>query len=371
MVESAIKDAVNPAFRKLHHFLESEYLHSTREHIGAETLPDGKEYYQACLRWHLSTQHTAEEVHEIGIKEVSRIQGLMNDVMKEVKFEGSLQDFISHLRNEPSFYHHSKGDLLEEYKSIIEQRINPKLKTVFHKPPSEECEVREMPFDGPGGQYTPPDDNGTRPGVFHVNLTCPSSIPRFGMTVLTLHEANPGHHMQFSIARQQTLPEFRRKIDYRSVYSVPFIFPAYTAYCEGWALYSEDLGIEMEVYKDPYEMFGKLTDEMLRACRLVVDTGLHSFGWSKEKALEYMLSNCMLPVNEIKNEVCRYITWPGQACAYKIGQIKIKELRKLAETELGPKFDVRGFHDIILSLSSVPLYLLEKHIKVWIEKMNA
>ena len=371
MVESAIKDAVNPAFRKLHHFLESEYLHSTREHIGAETLPDGKEYYQACLRWHLSTQHTAEEVHEIGIKEVSRIQGLMNDVMKEVKFEGSLQDFISHLRNEPSFYHHSKEDLLEEYKSIIEQRINPKLKTVFHKPPSEECEVREMPFDGPGGQYTPPDDNGTRPGVFHVNLTCPSSIPRFGMTVLTLHEANPGHHMQFSIARQQTLPEFRRKIDYRSVYSVPFIFPAYTAYCEGWALYSEDLGIEMEVYKDPYEMFGKLTDEMLRACRLVVDTGLHSFGWSKEKALEYMLSNCMLPVNEIENEVCRYITWPGQACAYKIGQIKIKELRKLAETELGPKFDVRGFHDIILSLSSVPLYLLEKHIKVWIEKMNA
>ena len=370
MVKSAIKNKVNPSFIELRRFLESEYLPATRDQIGVSTLPDGKEFYQACLKWHLSTDATPEEVHQSGLTEVARIQAEMQDVMKNVNFSGNLQEFIAHLRENKAFYHTSKNDLLAEYKIIIEKRINPKLKMLFHQLPSDECDVREMPFDGPGGMYTPPDDTGTRPGVFHVNLAQPTSIPRFGMTVLTLHEVNPGHHMQFSIARQQPLPEFRRKIDYRSICQVPFIFPAYTAYCEGWALYSEDLGIEMDVYEDPYEMFGKLTDEMLRACRLVVDTGLHCFNWSKEKALEYMLANCMLPINEIENEVCRYITWPGQACAYKVGQIKIKELRTMAETKLGSRFDVKEFHGIILNMSSVPLYLLEKRIKNWIEQQD-
>ena len=368
ILTAVINKEINPSFAKLRVFLESEYLLKTRSEIGVTTLPGGIEFYQACLKWHLSTHATPQEVHQTGLKEVTRLQERMQDVMDQVEFKGSLKEFISQLRDTPSFYHTSKDHLLSEYKKIVKERINPKLQTLFHEPPRDECDVREMPFDGPGGQYTPPDDNGTRPGVFHVNLTHPQTIPRFGMTVLTLHEVNPGHHMQFSIARQQPLPEFRRKIDYRSIYSVPFIFPAYTAYCEGWALYSEDLGIEMGVYNDPYEMFGKLTDEMLRACRLVVDTGLHCFDWTQEQAEEYMLSNCMLPINEIKNEVCRYITWPGQACAYKIGQLKIKELRKFAENELGSAFDVKDFHDLILKMSSVSLSLLEKHIKIWVKQ---
>ena len=367
MVKSAINEAVNPAFHELRMFLETEYFPATRDEIGVGSLPDGKEFYQACLRWHLSNNETVDDVHQRGLNEVSRLRALMQGVMNRLNFSGTLTEFFTYLRENKSFYHTSKEDLLTEYKEIVEKRINPRLKLLFHTLPVIDCDIRAMPFDGPGGQYNPPADDASRPGVFHVNLMHPTTIPRFGMAVLTLHEVNPGHHMQLSHALQQRIPEFRKKMDYRNLHAAPLLFPTYTAYCEGWALYAEDLGIEMDVYDKSYEMFGKLSEEMFRACRLVVDTGLHCLGWTKDKAVDYMMNNCMMPVNEIENEVCRYITWPGQACAYKIGQLKMKELRMLAEEELGTQFDIRDFHEVILDMSSVPLHLLEEHVNNWIK----
>ena len=315
----------------------------------------------------MSIDVAPEDVHEKGLNEVSRLRSSMAEVMNKVNFAGSIQQFFDELRKNKQFYHTQESDLLQEYEQIIEKRIKPKINQMFHKLPAVDCSVRSMPNDGPLGFYNPPTEDGSRSGEFLVNLTHPCLIPRFGMLSLSLHEVNPGHHTQSCYAQQLPLPRFRKKIDYRNIYSSPMLFPVYTAYCEGWAMYAEDLGIEMGVYSTPYEVFGKLTDEMYRACRLVVDTGLHYFGWSKERAIDYMAENCMMTTHKIENEIDRYITWPGQACSYKIGQMKIQELRKLVEHELGSQFDIRVFHDMILNMSSVPLNILDKHIKKWIE----
>lgn len=367
LVRKTIQENVIPALRTLKVFLEYQYIPATRQEVGVWSLPEGKEFYKACLRWHLSTDMLPEEVHEKGLREVSRLLKCFQDTMQKVGFKGTLQEFYDHLRNDSSFFHLSKEDLLQEYKDIITEKVNPRLDKLFHKLPTIDCRVSPMPTDGPLGFYNPPSENGSRPGMFQVNLTNPSQIPKFGMQVICLHEVSPGHHLQSCYARQLPIPTFRKKIDYRNIYSAPMLFPVYTAFCEGWAMYAEDLGVEMGIYETPYELVGKLTDEMYRACRLVVDTGIHYFGWNKEKAIEYMSQNCMMTLHKIENEVDRYITWPGQACSYKIGQMKIKELRLLAEKELGPKFNIKGFHDVMLSMSSVPLNVLENHLKQWIK----
>ena len=371
MLESTIKDSLTPAFIKLQEFMECEYLPATRRQEGVGSLQDGQEFYKACLKWHLSCDLSPDDVHQQGLLEVARLRECMQDVMNKVNFDGSLAEFFEKLKADKSFYHKSAEDLLVEYREMIAKRINPKLSHLFNKLPAIDCDVRAMPFDGPGGQYVQAAEDGSRPGVFQVNLMHPTTIARFGMMVLSLHEVNPGHHMQISMALQLALPMFRRKLDYRRLCAAPLAFPIYTAYIEGWALYAEDLGLDMDVYDTPYEVFGKLSEEMFRACRLVVDTGLHYFGWSKEKAMDYMNSNCFMAPNEVENEICRYITWPGQACAYKIGQLKIKELRKLAEKELGDRFDVKAFHDVILDMSAVPLHLLETLVKDWIVEQRS
>ena len=371
LIKSVIIEEVNPALVKLRIFLEDEYIHATRKDVGVCSLPNGIEFYKACLRWHLSDDILPEDVHQRGLDEVSRIRNCFQDVMNRTNFNGNLKDFFSNLRQDKSHYYTNKDDLLVEYKDILQKRINPRLEMFFTNAPKNFCDIRPMPFDGPLGFYNPPARDGSRPGVFQVNLTHPEMITRFGMPSLTLHEANPGHHMQASHALHLSIPSFRKKIDFRNLYSAPMLFPVYTAYSEGWAMYAEDLGVEMNVYETQYEMVGKLTDEMYRACRLVVDTGLHYFGWSKEKAMEYMSTNCMMPLHKIENEVNRYITWPGQACGYKIGQMKMKELRARAEKQLGPEFDIKEFHDTILNMPSVPLRLLDKHVDQWIKEKRS
>ena len=365
-IKSVIKNEINPAFAKLREFLEFEYIPACREHYGVGSLFNGKEYYKACLKWHLSADISPEEVHQRGIDEVLRLQKSFKDVMKQVDFRGSLSEFFLSLR-QGSFYRTSDVEILREYKEILENRINPKISSFFHDPPIHGCDVRSMPFDGPLGYYNPPSRDGSSHGVFQVNLTKPETIPTFSMPVLTLHETNPGHHLQASHALQLPIPCFRKKIDFRNIYSAPMLFPVYTAYLEGWAMYAEDLGMEMRVYETPYEVLGKYFDEMYRACRLVVDTGIHYFGWSRDEAIHFMSENCLMSSHKIENEVDRYITWPGQACAYKIGQMKIRELRLKAEEALGSEFDIKDFHDTILNMAFVPLSVLERHINDWIK----
>ncbi|ELU11081.1 hypothetical protein CAPTEDRAFT_211356 [Capitella teleta] len=225
-----------------------------------------------------------------------------------------------------------------------------------------------MPFNGPGGMYIAPPMDGSRPGVFQANLFEPETKPRFSMMSLCLHETCPGHHLQFAFQNQLSMPAFRVQVDHRNYYSAPCMFPLFTAYCEGWALYTEYLGEEMGAYRTPYDLFGRYSDEMFRAARLVVDTGLHVFGWTQDRAEEFLRSNTCIPEVEIHEEIKRYITWPGQACAYKIGELKIKELRVKAEAALGEDFDIKEFHSTLLSLGSVPLDVVEDAVNEMIQR---
>lgn len=370
LVEKAketISSFVQPSLKKLSSFIKTEYMPETRTEYGVKCLPSGAEYYQECLRWHLSVNMTPQQVFDLGKSEVARIRQGMDEVREEVGFSGDLDAFLKHMRTAKGFYHDTEEALLAEYEQIIHGHIKPLLPKVFNRDPGIDLEVKVMPFAGPGGMYYPPATDLSRPGIFYANLDNPETRPRFSMVVLSLHEASPGHHFQQSFALQEDLPRFRKEMDYRKGYSVPFLFPLYTAYIEGWALYCEYLGIEIGAYRSPYDMLGRYSDEILRACRLVVDPGLHVFDWSRDKAIDYMAKNTCLPLDEIEEEVDRYLTWPGQACAYKVGEIKIRELRKYAESALGDKFDLKGFHDVLLKVGAVPLYMLENVVKEWVD----
>ena len=365
-----IRDDVQPALEGLAGYLETGYRPHCRPEVGVGTLPDGEAYYKACLNWHLTVSMSPKEVFQLGEREVARIREGMDQVRQEVGFQGTLQDFIQHMRTAPEFYHTTKEALLQEYEEIIHQHIQPLISKVFARDPGIALEVKVMPFSGPGGMYFAPSPDGTRPGVFYANLDQPETRPRFSMVVLSLHEASPGHHFQISFSLQEDIPRFRKEIDFRKVYGVPFMLPMYTSYIEGWALYCEYLGLEMGAYRTPYDLFGRYSDEILRACRLVVDPGLHVFGWTRDKAVTYMKDNTCLPLDEIEEEVDRYITWPGQACAYKVGEIKIRELRRLAEETLGDKFCIKAFHEVVLKIGAVPLDMLEKVVREWIEEVQ-
>ncbi|XP_048247149.1 uncharacterized protein LOC124125991 isoform X1 [Haliotis rufescens] len=354
------------AFQDMKTFLETDYFPRTRQGWGVGSLDDGQNYYKACLQWHLSTAMSPETVYQIGLQEVERIGGLMRKIVKKQNFKGSITEYFAFLRNNTSLHTDSAEELLEGYNRLINERINPKLHEVFNHLPDLPVKVEPMPYDGPAGEYQSGSEDGSRPGIFKVNVNRPHEIGKYIMVPITLHESVPGHHLQISYALKANLPDFRRNTEYFRYYEVPFHFPFYTAYREGWALYAESLGEELNLYQNDYELMGRYSSEIFRACRLVVDTGLHYYGWNREEAIQYMLNYTSFSRAEMTTEIDRYITWPGQACAYKIGEIKIKELRKRAQDALGELFDIRDFHSVVLENGPMPLTILEEIVDDWI-----
>ncbi|MBC7988816.1 MAG: DUF885 domain-containing protein, partial [Luteimonas sp.] len=355
--QATIRDKVVPAYRKLQAYFNDQYLPKSRASIAATNLPGGKAYYDFLARFYTTTDLSADQIHAIGLKEVARIRTAMEKVKAETGFKGTLGEFFTYLRTDPKFFHETPDDLLAAYR-VISKRIDPELVKVFKTIPRLPYGVRPIPDniapDTTTAYYQPGATDGTRPGYYYVNLYKPEVRPTWEMMPLSLHEAVPGHHFQF--ARGLELPDapmFRR-----TAYFV--------AYGEGWGLYAEQLGYEMGLYDDPYDRFGQLTYEMWRAVRLVVDTGMHAKGWSREKAIAYFKDNAAKTDQDIVNEIDRYIGTPAQALAYKIGQMKISELRVRAKRELGPKFDLRAYNDAVLETGSVPLEALEKRIDAWI-----
>jgi uncharacterized protein (DUF885 family) len=354
---AAIAQAVLPAYGSFLDFFTREYLPGARATTAAADLPDGKAYYEWRVRSYTTLDTTADDVHALGLREVERIRGEMQEVIAQVGFPGSFEAFLQQLRTDPRFYARSPEELLKQA-AWIAKRMDGKLPSLFRRLPRQPYGVEPVPPDiAPkytGGRYVPAPLDGTRAGTYWVNTYALESRPLYTLEALTLHEAVPGHHLQIALAKElEGLPPFRRH--------------AYVdAFGEGWGLYSERLGLEAGFYTDPYNNFGRLTYEMWRACRLVVDTGLHAWSWSRDKAIEFMTARTALSRHEIETEVDRYISWPGQALAYKMGELKIRELRARAEKALGDRFDVRAFHDAVLENGTVPLTILEERIDAFI-----
>ncbi|MFD0761338.1 DUF885 domain-containing protein [Lutibacter aestuarii] len=356
-----IETKVIPQFKLIKDFFENEYFIKTREKGGVSNQPNGKAYYQNRVNYYTTSTITAEEVHQIGLKEVARIKAEMKNIIRQVNFNGSFEEFLHFLRTDEQFYAKTGDNLLKEARNIA-KKIDAQLPKFFKTLPRKPYGVAPVPeVIAPkytGGRYSPPSSE-TQPGYYWVNTYNLASRPLYILPSLTLHEAVPGHHLQISLNSElsKTIPQFRRNL-YLS------------AYGEGWGLYSEFLGNDMGIYTSPYENFGKYTYEMWRACRLVVDTGIHSKNWTKKQAIEYLKSNTALSLHEVNTEIDRYISWPGQALSYKIGELKIRELRQKAEEILGTKFDIRQFHEIILEQGTVTLSILEKRIDNYIEKVK-
>ena len=353
----AVINGVVKAYRSFLDFFVNEYRPNARTTLGASELPDGKAYYENKVRQFTTLDLTPEEVHQIGLKEVTRIRSEMEAVIAEIGFEGSFADFLEFLRSDPQFYAETPEELLKEA-SFITKRMDAKLPSLFKTLPRLTYGVAPVPDDlAPkytGGRYVGPAEGSNEPGYYWVNTYKLDVRPLYNLEALSFHEAVPGHHLQNSIAAElENVPDFRRDV-YLS------------AFGEGWGLYSEWLGKEAGFYTDPYSNFGRLTYEMWRACRLVVDTGIHAMGWERQQVIDYLASNTALPLHECTTETDRYISWPGQALSYKIGELKIKELRRYAEKELGRDFDVREFHDAVLWNGAVPLDVLEELIKDWV-----
>ena len=357
-----IAEAVFPALTKFREFVTETYFPAGDRPIAASSLPDGEAYYAHCVYEHTTSGLTPADIHQIGLTEVARIRAEMNSVLQETGFKGSLQEFGSFLRSDPRFYYTKAEDLVTAYRDIA-KRADAELPKLFAELPRTPYGVRAFPdYEAPSqttAQYYPGAADGSRAGYFLVNTYCLDMRPTFEMEALTLHEAVPGHHLQIARAQElRHLPDFRRNA-------------SYTVYVEGWALYAESLGSSMGFYADPYSRFGQLTYEMWRACRLVVDTGMHQFGWTRQQAVDYLRENTAKTEQDIVVEVDRYIVWPGQALAYKIGELKIKELRAKAERALQSRFDLRRFHNALLDYGALPLALLEREIEGWIEAQKA
>jgi prolyl oligopeptidase len=355
--KQVIADAVIPAYRRFQSVFRDEYLPATRETVGLWDTPDGREHYRFLARYHTTTELTPEQIHAIGLKEVARNRAEMQQVMDEVGFEGSLAEFFEHLRTDPQFYYKTGDELFRAYAYIVKM-IDPELPKLFGKLYRTPFGLRPIPDNSAPNTttayYSGPSLDGTRPGYYYVNLYRPEVRPKYEMEVLSVHEAAPGHHLQIALAQEQTdLPMFRRA-------------GGYTAYIEGWGLYSERLGYDLGLYKDPYSRFGQLTYDQWRAVRLVVDTGLHYLGWTRQQAIDYFMANAAKTEADIVNEIDRYISDPGQALAYKIGQLKFLELRARAEQALGNRYDIRAFHDTVLATGAVPLDILERTVDDWI-----
>ena len=360
---AAITDQIYPAMTRLRDFLQSEYLPLARDQVGLSSMKGGAALYDKMVRDTTTLPLTAAEVHQIGLKEVARITGEMEKVKTEVGFKGTLPEFFEHLRTDPKFKMPTREALTQGYYDIG-KKVEAKLPQYFSTIPKAKLEIR--PYDPviekfqAGGSYEQGTPDGSRPGVFYFNAYDLPSRTTPGMTTLFLHEGQPGHHFQISLAQENdALPPFMR-------------FGGNTAYVEGWALYAETLGYDMGFYKDPYQRMGTLDDEMLRAMRLVVDTGIHSKGWTRDQAIAYMLANSSMGKTDAQNEVERYIAIPSQALAYKIGAMTIQRLRAKAQRELGSKFDMRDFHAQVLMTGALPMAILERKIDAWIAaKKNA
>ncbi|MUP44652.1 DUF885 domain-containing protein [Gramella sp. BOM4] len=357
----AIEQNVIPQFRRIKTFFETEYFPETRTALGASELPNGDEYYDYLLEYYTTMDMSAEEVHQLGLSEVERINTEMKKVMAETEFEGNFSEFFDFLRTDEQFYAETPEELLMIARDIA-KRIDAKLPAYFTKLPRKPYGVAEVPAaiapKYTTGRYVGPS-NETDPGYYWVNTYDLPSRPTYVLPSLTAHEAVPGHHLQGSLNRElgDSIPRFRRN------YYI-------SAFGEGWGLYSEYLAQEMGIYRNPYEVFGKLTYEQWRACRLVVDTGIHAKGWTRDQAVEFMKNNTALSIHEINTEVDRYISWPGQAVSYKIGELKIRELREKAEAALGPDFDIRKFHEVILEVGVVTLPILEQRVMDYIENAS-
>lgn len=354
----AIKDTVLPAFARFDAFFKGSYLPACRDSVGLSATPDGAAFYRELIAYHTTTHLTADEIHELGLKEVARIRAEMDKVIADLGFKGSFQDFAHYLRTDPKFFYTDPTDLLHGY-MVIAKGIDPNLVTLFGKLPRTPYGVRPVPEvsapDTTTAYYQPLAADGSRPGYFYVNLYKPEARPKWEMEVLSAHESVPGHHLQLAL-------------QYENAGDVPMIrrMAGFTAYVEGWGLYSESLGGQLGLYTDPYSKFGQLAYDMWRAVRLVVDTGMHAKGWSRRQAVEFFMANAPKSELDIGNEIDRYIAMPGQALAYKLGQLKIFELRDLAKQALGDRFDIREFHDTVLSTGAVPLPIMERTVKDWI-----
>jgi len=365
---SLIKNSIQPGFLKLINFLNSKYLKATRKNVGVGSLSDT--FYPACLKFHTDTNLTAKEIHDIGLKEVERIENEMKKIMEELGHgDITLKQFQDKMKKDPSNYFKSKEELLEAVKDIIENKIAPKILTIFKKEPKIKLEIVEKSpsqANSSTASYLSGTADGSRPGRFYVNTNHFSSFEKYALLTLCLHESNPGHHFESSHSLEKTdWPTFRTIKEDRIYSQVPSRFPLNTAFSEGWGLYSETLGYDLGLYGNPLDRFGHLTYDMYRAVRLVVDTGIHAFNWSQEKAIQYMLNKTGVKEEKIRREIRRYITWPGQATAYKIGQVKILELRKMAEEQLGKRFELKDFHEVVLN-STGPLDLLEERVLEYI-----
>ena len=352
-----IEDTILPAYRKLDRYFNETYLPACRDSFGLSALPNGNAWYEYQTRHYTTTAMSPDEVHKLGLSEVKRIRENMQEIIDEVEFDGSFGDFLVFLRTDPQFYFDDPDDLYEAYLATS-KRIDPELVKLFGKLPRMPYGVKPIPDsiapDTTTAYYSGPAADGSRAGIYWVNLYRPDVRPKYEIEVLSVHEAMPGHHLQ--IALQQELgdmPDFRR-------------YGGFTAFVEGWGLYSESLGYELGLYKDPYSRFGQLTYEMWRAVRLVVDTGMHYKGWTRQQAIDFFKANAAKTELDIINEIDRYIGNPGQALAYKIGQLKMQTIRQRAEIALGDDFDIRAFHDEMLGAGALPLDLLEQRMDAWL-----
>jgi uncharacterized protein (DUF885 family) len=355
---AAIAEVVLPAFARFDKFFANKYLPACRSIVGVSATTDGAAFYRNRIAYHTTTNLSADEIHAIGLKEVARIHGEMDKIIASVGFKGDFQAFAKYLRTDPQFTYRNADDLYRGY-AVIAKSIDPNLVKLFGKLPRTPYGGRPIPATSAPNTttayYQPLSSDGARPGYFYVNLYKPEARPKWEMEVLTAHESVPGHHLQIALQLEQgaSQPMIRR-------------MAGYTAYVEGWALYSESLGSDLGLYTDPYSKFGQLTYDMWRAVRLVVDTGMHAKGWTRQQAIDYFMANAPKSELDITNEIDRYISWPGQALAYKIGQLKILGLRAEAKAALGDKFDIREFHDTVLATGAVPLDVLERAIHAWI-----
>jgi len=352
-----ITNVLSPAYKKLHDYIAEDYLPNTRETIGQSGVPGGAEYYAFKVRESTTTDYTPEEIHEIGKREAERLFSEMKVVRDEVGFEGDMQAFFEFLKTDPQFYFDSEEAIVTAYDELrnvinplLDKSFDIKAKADYVVKPVEAFRAQSMA----AAQYFAGTPDGSRPGIFYINTYDLPSRPNYMMEALSLHEASPGHHFQISVKQEQEeLPAFRR-------------FGGYTAYSEGWGLYAESLGKELGLYTDPYQYFGALYADIWRANRLVVDTGMHAMGWTRQEAIDWMQSNSPISETDVIAEVERYIAIPSQALAYKIGQLKIRELRNRAEEALGASFDVRQYHNLVLTTGSVPLLVLESEVDRWI-----
>ncbi|KAA1153245.1 DUF885 domain-containing protein [Pseudoalteromonas distincta] len=350
-----------PAYKSMSDFLANQYIANSRESVGYSDLPNGKAWYEYQIKKNTTLSLSADEIHDIGLSEVSRILSEMKKVKETVGFKGELSEFFDHLRDSDEFYYDTPEELIAAYENV-KKKIDARLPLLFNIAPKAPYVVKAVEAyraqSAAGASYASPAPDGSRPGIFYINAYNLKAQPKFLLETLSIHEAAPGHHFQIALQQEiEGLPDFRK-------------FGGYTVFAEGWALYAESLGKELGLFTDPYMWYGRLSDEQLRAMRLVLDTGFHAKGWTRQQGIDYMLANSSMAKSDVIAEVERYIAWPGQALSYKLGQFKIQELRDFSKKQLGDKFDIKAFHTQILIDGALPMPILEEKIKRWVKSQS-